>query len=177
MAGISIFLIIAFLLFFILTRETRIKLTKYDILKIELHFQIVALVFINKKKNGDNKHNKSRSTTRREKRRIITTLFRVLKRGELFVFRLALPYEEIGGNIGFSAGHIGYNILLSSLISYFETKTKRLIVADDAIVFSPDVTSFQYDVTLKCKLYELIYAIVTLAIGIWKERKRKYVRE
>lgn len=174
MAGISILLIITFLLFFVLTRKTKIKLKKKDELKIELHLQLMAVEFFvgeNKKQRGQSE----KESSKHKRKRIITTVLRVVRMGELHIKELALPYPNIDF-ISYTRP-FRYRILISSLIAYLETKVKSLTISDDAIILSPDTKALQYDLTITCKLYELIYAVIVLTVGILKERERTNVRE
>ena len=61
-----------------------------------------------------------------------------------------------------------------------KTKAKDLTLNDNAIISSPDVTEVQYYVTVKLRLFKLIYAILTFRRGVYQEkraRRIKYVGE
>ncbi|MBQ8302220.1 MAG: hypothetical protein IJX97_01560 [Clostridia bacterium] len=174
MAGISISLITAFLLFYVSTRKTKIKIKKQDRMKIELHLQLIAFEFFIKK-SKEQKGKKNKENSKHKRKRIITTVLRVVRKGELHIERLALPYPNTD-SLSFTRP-FRYRILISSLIAYLETKAKKITLSDNAIILSPDINALQYDLTVTCKLYELIYAVVVLTVGILKEREKSNVRE
>nr|MBE6545423.1 hypothetical protein [Oscillospiraceae bacterium] len=181
MAGISVLMILSFIIFFSLTRESMVKIIKKDRLRIEVHLQIIAYIWT-KKDNSDNA-NKSKRKKRfsKEKRdRIIAAIRRVIRKGEVRVNRLALPYDEGNFDKASVLRPVRYRILAYTLIAYLSTKTNRLTLRDDAIILSPDIDNLQYELTVKCRQYELLYALWTLYIGILKEKrqvKKDYVRE
>lgn len=184
MAGVSILMILSFMLFFTITREAMVKIIKLDRLRIEIHLQLFAYIWTKKDKNDNADTEKQRKKQKRfskDKRdRIIAAIRRILRKGEARINRLALPYDEAEFDKGAFLRPIRYRILAYTFIAYLKTQTNRLTLGDDAIILSPDIDKLQYDLTVKCRLYELLYALLTLYIGIKKEKRQareNYVRE
>ena len=65
MAGVSILMILSFMLFFTLTREAMVKIIKLDRLRIEIHLQLFAYIWTKKDKNDNADTEKQRKKCQR----------------------------------------------------------------------------------------------------------------
>jgi len=167
MAIISILLILSFTLFFILTRDGIIRLRKEEGLRIEIHLQLIAFVINTRKKEKPSEKGKSET-----KKIVLKAARRLLKRSRVRLTRLAIPYPREDASVTSLAR---YRILSAAAISYVETLSKQFVLCDNAIILSPDLSSIQYDLSIKCRLYEIVYALIKL--GLHKLKEKMNVRE
>ena len=167
MAIISILLILSFTLFFILTRDGIIRLRKEEGLRIEIHLQLIAFVINARKEEKPSEKGKSET-----KKIVLKAVRRLLKRSRVRLTRLAIPYPREDASVTSLAR---YRILSAAAISYVETLSKQFVLCDNAIILSPDLSSIQYDLSIKCRLYEIVYALIKL--GLHKLKEKMNVRE
>lgn len=167
MAIISILLILSFTLFFILTRDGIIRLRKEEGLRIEIHLQLIAFVINPRKEEKPSEKGKSET-----KKIVLKAVRRLLKRSRVRLTRLAIPYPREEASVTSLAR---YRILSAAAISYVDTLSKQFVLCDNAIILSPDLSSIQYDLSIKCRLYEIVYALIKL--GLHKLKEKMNVRE
>lgn len=167
MAIISILLILSFTFFFILTRDGVIRLRKEEGLRIEIHLQLIAFVINPRKEEKPSEKGKSET-----KKIVLKAVGRLLKRSRVRLTRLAIPYPREDASVTSLAR---YRILSAAAISYVETLSKQFVLCDNAIILSPDLSSIQYDLSIKCRLYEIVYALIKL--GLHKLKEKMNVRE
>ena len=167
MAIISILLILSFTFFFILTRDGVIRLRKEEGLRIEIHLQLIAFVINPRKEEKPSENGKSET-----KKIVLKAVRRLLKRSRVRLTRLAIPYPREAASVTSLAR---YRILSAAAISYVETLSKQFVLCDNAIILSPDLSSIQYDLSIKCRLYEIVYALIKL--GLHKLKEKMNVRE
>lgn len=179
MAEVQIILILLFLLFFILTRRVWVRVIKKELLRIEIHLPLLALILIGKK-DKDKKSKESEKLSARAYIRVIAGTLAKVKDCELNVREVTLPCKTNSFD-GFTlVKPFGYQGLIYAVVAYLQTKAKKLTLSDNAIISSPDVTAIQYYVTVKIRLFQLIYALLAFRRGIYEEkraRRIKYVRE
>ena len=173
MAEAQIILILSFLFFFILTRKIWVRIIKKEILRVEFHLPLLSLHLI-----GDNNKKKKKETdklsTRAYIRVIAGTLSRV-KDCEVIVKEITLPLKTNSFSGMSLVKPFGYQGLIYAIIAYLQTKAKKLTLNDNAIISSPDVTETQYYVTVKLRLYQLIYALLTFRRGIYEEKRARRI--
>jgi len=181
MAGVLIGIIVLFLLFFLLTRRVWVRVIKTEDLIIQLHLPLLALYL--KKTGNQNDNRQSRHQKRIQKakdprlsaiayvRIAAGTLDRV-KNCDLFIKKILLPCK-IDRFDGFTlVKPFGYQGLIYGIIAYLRTKAHRIVLEDNAIISSPDVTEVHLYFTVKLGLYQLIHALLTLRRGVNEEKKR-----
>ena len=181
MAGVLIGLILLFLLFFILTRMVLVRVIKGEYLEVQFHLPLLALFLSNadKKKDGEltekevrrEKEKDPRLSARAYIRVVAGTLARV-KDCELTVKRVILPCKTDNFGSFTLVNPFGYQGLIYAVIAYLQTKAKRLVLEDNAIISSPDVTVTHFYLTVKLRLFQLIHALLTLRRGINEEKRR-----
>jgi hypothetical protein len=163
---IFLLLIISFTIFFILTRRSIVRLTKGDNIRVEIHMQIWALV-INPQRRQNKKH-KSRKEKADSRRTILTAVRRLIKHSKVKINRLYIPFTEISDKSILSS--VRRRIISATLISYLETIAEEIYILDNAITLSPDIDSLQCDISIECRLYQIIYAVAKLALHKLKEK-------
>ena len=180
MAEVQICLILSFLLFFVLTRVVWIKIIKEEILIIEIHLPLLALLlYFNENKSEKRKKETDRLSTRAYVRIVAETLRRT-KDCRLEVKKIALPCKIDSFSTATLVKPFAYQGMLYAIIAYLKTQTSNLILFDNAIISSPDITEMQYYFTVKLRLFKLIYAYLTFRHDMQKEkraRRIKYVGE
>ena len=173
MAGLLICLLILFLIFYVFTRQTWVRIIKEDDLKIEIHLPILAIQVINRQNDGDNKKNsgEDQKLSYRAYLRIISAVLERSKNYEVVIKKITLPYssDRVDKSI---VGALRKHALICAVIAYLRTKSQKLFLEDNAITLSPDITKTHFYVTAKARLYEVIYALLTLRRGIYEEKKR-----
>lgn len=179
MAGVQIVLIFSFLYFFILTRVVWVRIIKKEVLKIEIHLPLLAIHLIFPK-NKRSTSKKSEKISARAYIRIISETIKRVWDCRIEIKEVALPCKTDLFNGLTLVRPFGYQGLIYAVIAYMKTKAKDLTLNDNAIISSPDVTEVQYYVTVKLRLFKLIYAILTFMRGVYQEkrsRRIKYVGE
>ena len=153
-------LLIVFILFFIFTRQSIVRIANIDETRIEIHMPIFAIVI------GQRRRQKSDKKRKMNRRAIFAAVRRLVKNGKININKVKLPYSE---DVSF-AKEIGYNILYATTISYIESICGGLNFIDNAIILSPDVKNIQYDISISSYLYEIFYAIIRLGFHKLKEK-------
>ena len=177
MAGVLIVIILSFLFFFILTRKVWVRVIKEENFRLQFHLPLLSLHLTKRKKQeSDKKDQSSKSKTRlgiRSYFRIVTSTLDHVENCEITVKQVILPCKTGNFSASTLVSPFGYQGLIYTVIAYLKTKTKNLVLEDNAIISSPDVTETQFYLTVKLRLYQLIYALLTLKIGINKEERKR----
>ena len=168
MAGVQICLILSFIFFYVLTRNVWVRIVKKENLRIELHLPLLSLHFTNTK-NGKKKGS---SISKAAYLRIARDAISRIKRSEIYITRIALPYQASDFDGLSTLRPFGLQGIAYTAIAYLRARTKSLVLSNNAIISSPDITELQFHITIKLYLYQLIYAIVTLRLSVNKEKKR-----
>ena len=179
MAEVQIILIFSFLCFFILTRVIWVRIIKRDLLKIEIHLPllVIHLVFPKKEKT---KKKETEKISARAYLKIVTNVIRKVWDCEINIKEISLPCKTDSFSGLTLVKPFGYQGLIYAVVAYLKTKAKHLTLEDNAIISSPDVTEAQYYLTVKLRLFKLIYALLTFRRGVYEEkraRRIKYVGE
>ena len=175
MAGILIFLLMSFVLFFLLTRIVWVRIIKGDGFKIEIHLPILALNFIKRSDDEDTSSTRSKSDDKPSLfgyLRIITGIVDRISGAEISVKAIVLPIKTEDFNKSSILRPLRQQALLYTLIAYLKTKTEKLTLEDNAIILSPDVNVLHCYVTVKIRLYQLIYGLLSVRHAIYEEKKR-----
>lgn len=173
MAGIIIFLLISFLLFFILTRKVWVTIIKDKTLKVEIHLPIFAL-HLTKSNDGD----KRKKSDMNEKIsylgyfRIITCVVARLKKTEIIVKKVILPVKTEDFDKSALIRPLRQHAFICAFVAYLRTKTEKLTLEDNAIILSPDTDVLHCYVTLKLRLYEFIHGLLAVMHSIFEEKRR-----
>lgn len=178
MAAILILLIISFLLFYLLSSEIWVRIIKEEMLTFEFHTPLFA-ISLTENSNGRQKKDKKERLSYLAYIRIISAVIEKAKKTKIEIKKIHIPIEprDLTGS-GFSKP-LKYQYLIFSLIAYFRKKTKKITIEDNALFLSPDITTAQFYITLKPRLYEIISAYLTYRrqLKTEKERATKNVRE
>ena len=185
----QIWLIISFLILFVLSRIVWIRIIKDDKFKIELHLPLLAICLTENSEKQKKKKRKNKDERKKEKIekisarayiRIFGNTIERIQKSTVVVKRVILPLGLNGFDTMTLVTPFAYQGLIYTIIAYLKTKTDRLILEDNAVISSPDVKKIQFYVTVKLRLYQLIYALLTFKRGIEEEkraRRIKYVGE
>lgn len=174
MAGILILLLASFILFFVLSRMVLVRIIKGDGFKIEIHLPILALHLINRNEDKSSKNKKSKiSLSPIGYIRIITNVADRLKGTEISVKTIALPIKAKKFSKAAILRPLRQQAAIYTLIAYLRTKAEKLVLDDNTIILSPDIDVLHCYVTLKIRLYRLIYSLITVMHDIRKEKKRR----
>lgn len=179
----QIWLIISFLILFVITRTVWVRIIKEECFKIELHLPLWAIK-LSFPKEDDKKKSKGKAKTDKISARAYIRIFgnalERLRRSKVVIKRVLLPMK-VGDFSGMTlVTPFAYQGLIYATIAYLRTKTEKLTILDNAIISSPDSKEIQFYLTVKLRLYQLIYAILTVKRGIDEEkraRRLKYVGE
>lgn len=171
MAGILIFLILIFTLLFVATRKVWVRVIKGEFLTIEFHLPIFALVLTKEgesrqKKQGKKKKELSALTYVR----VFAKTLKRFEKCELVIKKIAPP--EKPSNFGYSTlvKPYGYQSLIYSLIAYLDTKVQKITLCENAVTYIPDNPIFLCDITVKAKLFEILFGAYCLYKNIKKEK-------
>lgn len=174
MAGVQITLILSFLLFFALTRTVWVRIIKEDALRIEIHLPLLALCIYFKKDKKKKKETDKLSV--RAYIRVIAGTLRRVKGSEVEIRRIILPCKINEFSTMTLVKPFGLQGVIYTVIAYLKTMAQNLVLCDNAIISSPDVTETQYYVTVKLRLFQLIYALLTYRRGIYEEKRARRIR-
>ena len=176
MAGILIFLLMSFVLFYLFTREVWVRIIKGDGFKIEIHLPILALHLIKRSNDDDNSSamdKKDNKPSLLGYMRIISGIADRIKGTEISVKAIVLPIKAEDFDKSVILRPLRYQAALCALVAYLRTKTEKLTLEDNAIILSPDVNVLHCYLTLKIRLYRLIYGLISLRHAIYEEKKRR----
>ena len=175
MAGILIFLVLSFMLFFALTREVWVRVINGEFLTIEFHLPIFALILT--------KENEGESNKRSEKKnelsaltyiRIFVKTLKRFEKCELVIKKLSPPQKSSRFSYSALVKPYGLQSLIYSLIAYLDTKVQRITLCENAVTFIPDNPIFLCDVTIKARLFEIIFGAFCLYKNIKKEKRYSF---
>ena len=172
MAGVQIGLILSFLLFYVLTRTVWVRIIKEEIFRIEIHLPLLALYLGSNKEKKKTKKETDKLSARAYIRVIAGTLSRV-KDCEVNVKHITLPCKTDKFDAMTLVRPFVYQGLVYAVAAYLKTKAQKLLLSDNAIISSPDITEIQYYVTVKLKLFNLIYALFTVRRGLYEEKRAR----
>ena len=179
----QIWLIISFLFIFVITRTVWVRIIKEECFKIELHLPLWALKLSfpkdDKKKKSKGKE-KTDNISARAYLRIFGNTLERLRRSKVIIKKVTLPMKDNDFSSMTLVTPFAYQGLIYAAIAYLRTKTEKLTIFDNAVTSSPDTQEIQFYLTVKLRLYQLIYAILTVKRGIDEEkraRRIKYVGE
>lgn len=176
MAEVQIGLILSFLFFFVLTRRVLVRIIKEERLRIEIHLPLLALYLYGKKDKKEKRKKETDKLSTRAYIRIIAGTLRRVRKCEVVVKKITLPCKVDSFSTMTLVKPFGYQGLIYAVIAYLKTKAHKLMLEDNAIISSPDVTEAQYYVTVKLRLFELIYAILTFRRGVYEEKRARRIR-
>jgi hypothetical protein len=172
MAGVLIGTILSFLLFFIFTRTVWVRVIKEELTRVEIHLPLLALKLkFGKDKQGGKDRKKSKLGARSYIKIISAALSRIYS-CELVIKRVALPCKINSFGAATLISPFGYQGLVYAVIAYLKTKIQRLAIEDNAIISSPDISETQFYFTVKLRLYQLLYTLMTIRRGVKEEKLR-----
>ena len=160
MAGIGIFLCLVSAVLFIFTRQTFIKVKKSDLLKIEIHFPILALHLTERK--GEKKKKKTRKRNYSAIYKIIHDAADTLDGCEVLIKSIEIPIKNNVGDIGAFTKPFIYQSVIYSLLAYIDTKVQKLTLCNGAVTSTDKASSFSFDILVKGRLYKLLYTLLLI---------------
>ena len=170
MAGVLISILFFFILFFVLTRKVFVKIIKKEDLIIEIHLPILALILIQRSQRGNNSKRKAK---KQEKKlsiisyiRLITGIVARIKDAEIVVNSISIPIKSKEFDKSTTIRPLRQHALLCGFIAYLRTKTRNIFIEDNAFILSPDINALQCNITVKLRLYSLIYRLLSVLHGI-----------
>ena len=156
----------------LLTAKLTLRFIKDRNLCIEAKF-----LFINISNDIISKKNNNATGRKKIGRRVASAVLRHAKKFEITLHSITLPSPTIRDPSNLTQV-IQHKIYISALIAYIESKVQRLIIEDDAFILSSDKDSFHFDISIKCRLYQLFPAITNICLELIKEKKvNKNVRK
>ena len=172
MAGIFIFLLLAFSVLFILNAPVMLNVKNSESLKIEIHMPIFALHLTKRKsKSKKRKGKKEKSLSALTYISIITKTLKRFGECTLIVKRVVPPQKTKDFTYSTLLRPYGYQSLIYSLIAYLRTNMKRLVLLPGAVTFVPGCEIFLCDVTITGRLYQIAYGAFCLYKNIRKEKR------
>jgi len=182
MTGLLIFILLSFVLFYFFTRIVWIRIIRGEKIKIEIHLPIFALHLIKGDDSGDNKEKKPEKISGIGYFRIITGVIARIKDATIEIKKIIIPIKTENFNKSAITRPIRQHALICAFIAYLRTKTRNIVVEDNAITLSPDVNVLHCYVTIKLRLYQFIHGLITVWHSTNEEKKRtkgerKNVRE
>lgn len=175
MAEVQIGLILTFLIFFVMTRTVFVHIINDGNFRIEVHLPLLALCLSESAKEQE-KDNAEEKLSARSYVKIASRTLEKIKSCEVYVNGITLPCRTDSFD-GFTfVRPFGYQFIIYSLIAYFKTKVRRLVLSDNAVISSPNVDKTQFNITFKLGLFHLIRAALSIKHSIEKEKKEKRLK-
>lgn len=174
----QIWLIVSFLILFVLSRTVWVRIIKEERFSFELHLPLLALCITADQRKDENnkdkrKKEKADKISPRAYIRIFGNALKKTRKSTVIVRRVVLPLNLNEFNSMTLVTPFAYQGLIYTIIAYLKTKTDKLIIEDNAIISSPDINKIQFYITVKLRLYQLIYALLTVKRGIEEEKKQE----
>ena len=160
MAGIGIFLCLVSAVLFIFTRKIFIKIKKNDLLKIEIHFPILALHLTERK--GEKKAKKTKKRNYIAIYKIIRDAADTLDGCEVLIKSIELPLRSDPEDEGAFTKPLTYQAFIYSLLAYIDTKVQKLTLYSGAVISTDKASGFSCDITVKGRLYRLLYTLLLI---------------
>ena len=164
MAGIFILILLSFALFYFLTRTVWIRIIKDENFKIEIHLPLLSLNFTNISSKKSNKKTGSKINFINYFR-IITDIIEKTKNCDLVINRITLPIKPEKFSTSTLLLPMGQRALICSVVTYLGSQTRSLTVQDNAITLSPDIQKLHFYLTVKLRLFQMIYTILFMKKG------------
>ena len=173
MIGVCIFLLT--LTLFSLTRIALVKIIKDDIWGVEIHFPLSAIAFFqndsDKKKNKKNKRKPKKPTAYYVS--LIRRLLKLSEVSEVHISQLVLPVSKIEYASLEATRPWGYHTLISTMLAYLGSQSKKLTIDDNAIILNPDEENLKLNIIFKVRLFYLLRAILYLRKDDVKHKKQR----
>ena len=167
-----ILLLVCFCLFYYLTRFVWVKIIKDEQFKVEIHLPIFAVHLVKKDDQGDDTDKKDNPMFFGYIR-IITGAVSRLKQAIIEIDKIKLPINNKDFEKASILKPMRQSAYVYAFVAYMRTKAKKLILSDNAITLSPDVNALQCYVTVKLRLYQLIYALISIMHSIYEEKSKR----
>ena len=156
----------------LLTAKVSVRVFKDKDLRIEVKYLILCFSH-----NLASKKNNSATRQKKSGWRVASAILHHSNKFEIILHSFSLPSRALNDPSNINR-IIRQKIFISTFIAYIESKVHRLIIEDDAFNLSPDTNSFHFDINIKCRLYQLFPAILSVCYELIKKKKVKYnVRE
>ena len=173
MATISIFACLSLTVLFIFTRKIFINVKKDDILKIEIHFPVFALLLTEKK---EEKQKSDKKPSYRNIVRLIREIPGKLSSCEVIIKSITLPIKSAPDSPGAFTKPFIVQSLIYSALAYIDAKVQKLTVYNGAVKSSAEARSFCCDITVKGRLFRLLTAAVTVYLRTRKNARYMHGR-
>lgn len=171
MSGIYVFLSLTLALIFTLTRTAVIKIKRTEVLTIEMHSTLLAVILTQKNYDNDKQQQSSGIEKLRLIRRILSHL---LPRAEVIVNKVRLSNEKQYFNKSTFTRPYRYHIAISTLVAYLGVKAQKLTINDNAIaLLSDEKTSIEFDIELRVMLCYPLFEFLRLLYGQMIRRKEQ----
>lgn len=177
MAGIQIALILSFLLLFVFSREVWVRVIKDERMNIEIHLPLLAIC-LSSKENSKNKKDSNRISIKAYIGIILDVLHQI-RDCKVIIKRISLPMDTSSFSSTTLVKPFAYQGLIYALIAYLKTKVRNITINNNAITSSPDINDARFYLTVKLRLFQLIYALMTFRQGVKEEKRARkgYVGE
>ena len=175
MHGFLISVILLFLLLFILTREVWIKVQNGELLIIEIHMPIFAIILTKENKREGKKHKKKeKELSALTYVKIIIKELKRFEKCEVIINRVTPPHKANNFSYSTLTKPYGYQSLIYAVIAYLETKVEKLTLTENAVRFIPGNSLFLCDITIKSRLYRIAFGAFCLYRNINKEKRLSF---
>ena len=170
MAGIFILILLSFALFYFLTRTIWVRIIKDENFKIEIHLPLLSLHFTNESRKKSNKKT-GRKINFIDYYRIITDIVEKTKNCDVVIDRITLPIKPEKFSTSTLLLPMGQRALICSVVTYLGSKIRSLTVQDNAITLSPDIQKLHFYLTVKLRLFQMIYTILFIRSRLKHEKR------
>ncbi|MBE6532961.1 MAG: hypothetical protein E7676_05615 [Ruminococcaceae bacterium] len=175
MAGILIILILSFMIAFIITRSVWVRVINGELLRIEFHLPVFALILTKKNKSkGEKQKKKRRELSALTYIAIIIKTLKRFDRCEVAIDKVSPPQKEEKFKASTLTKPYGYQSLIYTIVAYLETKVRKLTLKENAVAFIPSNPLFLCDITVKGRLYEIALGAFCLYKNIQKEKRLSF---
>ncbi len=167
------------LIYFLLTRESALNIKKNDTLEFRLAVFGLNIRF------GKNKKSENAKRTKRKERpdylKLLSKITKRLSKSKITISKVTLPSKAEEFTPSAFLLPYGKYAAIFAVISFIDSKVKKLEIQEGAICVSRSISDFCLDITIKIKLfYMLLFLFDYFSLSIKKRKKSRrkiYVRE
>jgi hypothetical protein len=152
-----------------------VRVIKEGKMSFELHLPLLAVCLSSDDNKEKNKTDKKLGII--SYLGIIANALSKIDDCDLVISNITLPCKAADFEGASLVKPFGYQTLIYSIIAYFKTKVRSLVLLDNAVISSPNVSKTQFFITFKLSLFHLIRVGLSINRSIKKEKMRKGIKD
>ena len=150
---VIVFLFLFSTFFALMMSKIDLRIKKVD--NVDIYIKLYRLTFhIAKKERKRTSKAKKRSSRKNPSYlNIISFINKHLKKAEIKIYKIVFPSNEASDSFDLIQSTYKKTAILYALISFVETRSHALCIANDAIIISSSTSQFCFDFSVKTQLF------------------------